>query len=135
MEKKEKRRIYSDTFKLSVLKDMYENDLSYGETTRKYGLKWSSNIKVWEKRFPLDAKSLSLSLETINKVMTMRKKKEESLSAIANMSEEEKLRVEVANLRKALQYSELRNEAFGELLKIGKEEYGIDLLKKAGTKQ
>jgi hypothetical protein len=41
----------------------------------------------------------------------------------------------VNNLRKALQYSELRNEALQELLKIGKEEYGIDLLKKAGTKQ
>ena len=32
-------------------------------------------------------------------------------------------------------YSELRNEALNEVLKIGKEKYGIDLLKKAGAKQ
>ena len=44
------------------------------------------------------------------------------------MSEEEKLRDETARLRKALEYSELRNEALNEVLKIGKEKYGIDLL-------
>ena len=42
---------------------------------------------------------------------------------------------ENARLRKALEYSELRNEALNEVLKIGKEKYGIDLLKKAGAKQ
>jgi len=29
----------------------------------------------------------------------------------------------------------LRNEALHELLKIGREQYGIDLLKKAGAKR
>ena len=48
---------------------------------------------------------------------------------------EEQLALEVENLRKALAYSELRNEALHEVLKIGKEQYGIDLLKKAGAKQ
>ena len=47
----------------------------------------------------------------------------------------EKLRDENARLRKALEYSELRNEALNEVLKIGKEQYGIDLLKKAGAKR
>ena len=42
---------------------------------------------------------------------------------------------EIENLRKALAYSELRNEALHEVLKIGKEQYGLDLLKKAGAKQ
>ena len=41
----------------------------------------------------------------------------------------------VSRLRKALEYSELRNEALNEVLKIGREQYGIDLLKKAGAKQ
>lgn len=50
-------------------------------------------------------------------------------------SEEERLREENARLRKALEYSELRNEALNEVLKIGREQYGIDLLKKAGAKQ
>lgn len=51
------------------------------------------------------------------------------------LSEEERLRDEVARLRKALEYSELRNEALNEVLKIGRELYGIDLLKKAGAKR
>ena len=47
----------------------------------------------------------------------------------------DELREENARLRKALEYSELRNEALNEVLKIGREQYGIDLLKKAGAKQ
>lgn len=50
-------------------------------------------------------------------------------------SEEDRLREENVRLRKALEYSELRNEALTEVLKIGREQYGIDLLKKAGAKQ
>jgi hypothetical protein len=57
---------------------------------------------------------------------------------MSNISLEEKpklIKDENARLRKALEYSELRNEALNEVLKIGKEKYGIDLLKKAGAKQ
>ena len=57
------------------------------------------------------------------------KKREEALTR------EEQLVKEIENLRKALAYSELRNEALHEVLKIGKEQYGLDLLKKAGAKQ
>lgn len=57
------------------------------------------------------------------------KKREEPLTR------EEQLVKEIENLRKALAYSELRNEALHEVLKIGKEQYGLDLLKKAGAKQ
>lgn len=51
------------------------------------------------------------------------------------LTREEQLVKEIENLRKALAYSELRNEALHEVLKIGKEQYGLDLLKKAGAKQ
>ena len=47
----------------------------------------------------------------------------------------EKMQAEILRLRQALEYSELRNEALNEVLKIGREEYGVDLLKKAGAKQ
>ena len=63
----------------------------------------------------------------------MRKKRtEEDLKALTSA---ESLQAEISRLRKALEYSELRNEALSELLKIGREEYGIDLLKKVGAKQ
>lgn len=47
------------------------------------------------------------------------------------VSEESRLREENARLRKALEYFELRNEALREVLRIGKEKYGLDLLKKS----
>lgn len=55
------------------------------------------------------------------------KRTEEDLKALTSA---ESLKAEISRLRKALEYSELRNEALSELLKIGREEYGIDLLKK-----
>lgn len=60
------------------------------------------------------------------------KRTEEDLKALTSA---ESLKAEISRLRKALEYSELRNEALSELLKIGREEYGIDLLKKVGAKQ
>lgn len=63
--------------------------------------------------------------------MSMRKKKTDAHVR----TKEEELQEENDRLRAALNYSELRNEAFLELLKIGKEEFGIDLLKKDGAKQ
>lgn len=71
-------------------------------------------------------------LELEKQVFMAKKAKEESRP---QKSEEDKLRDEISRLRKALEYSELRNEALNEVLKIGKEQYGIDLLKKAGAKQ
>ena len=65
----------------------------------------------------------------------MARKKSESSKATGPQTESERLREENLRLRKALAYSELRNEALHELLKIGREQYGIDLLKKAGAKR
>ena len=115
--KKNVPNTYSLDFKLKVLSDMCENGLSTFGVAKKYGIKTHTTVLYWLRQYVLTEKSLSLSQETMQKVM------------------EEKLQEEVSNLRKALQYSELRNEALQELLKIGKEEYGIDLLKKAGAKQ
>ena len=56
-------------------------------------------------------------------------------TAKASRTREEELEDEISRLRKALEYSELRNEALNEVLKIGREQFGVDLLKKAGAKQ
>ena len=132
--KKKEHRSYSRDFKLQVLKDMYEHDLSHYFTARKYGILGVGSLTLWEKEFSLTNKSLSLSAATIQKIMSMRKKKDEAKAASVK-TREEQLEYEISCLRKALEYSELRNEALNELIKIGKEDYGIDLLKKDGAKQ
>ena len=125
---------YSEDLKLSVLKDKYENNLSLGCAAKKYGIKAPTCICAWEKKYPVDSKLLSLSDEVISRV-NMKKGKGSVIKQEAPLTREEQLALEVENLRKALAYSELRNEALHEVLKIGKEQYGIDLLKKAGAKQ
>ena len=65
--------------------------------------------------------------------MARKRSREEKPSS--EMTELERLRDENLRLRKALSYSELRNEGLHEVLKISRERYGLDLLKKVGTKQ
>lgn len=75
---------------------------------------------------------MPLSSELLRKLEQMRTLKE---TAKVSRSREEELEDEIMRLRKALEYSELRNEALHEVLKIGREQFGIDLLKKVGAKQ
>ena len=89
---------------------------------------------AWEKKYLEKCVSLPSDIQELERLVYMAKKsKDERLSQ--SQSEELRLREENARLRKALEYSELRNEALHEVLKIGVERYGIDLLKKAGAKQ
>lgn len=125
-----RRRTFDLQFKLTVLKDYYENNASMRGIARKYGIEKGS-LSYWLKQY--ESEGLSLPSES-KMVLEMARKKRKVLEEAAPLSEEAALREENARLKKALAYSELRNEALNEVLKIGKEKYGIDLLKKAGAK-
>ena len=133
--KKERRqpRHFDDQFRLSVLKDYYESGVSYGQISRKYDVS-SGNVIAWERKYMNKCVPLPADIQELEKQVFMAKKSKEARVPQVK-SEEDKLREENARLRKALEYSELRNEALNEVLKIGREQYGIDLLKKAGAKQ
>ena len=133
--KKERRtpRHFDDQFRLSVLKDYYESGASYSQISRKYDVS-SGNVIAWERKYMNKCVPLPADIQELEKQVFMAKKSKEARVPQVK-SEEDKLREENARLRKALEYSELRNEALNEVLKIGKEQYGIDLLKKAGAKQ
>ena len=133
--KKERRtpRHFDDQFRLSVLKDYYESGASYSQISRKYDVS-SGNDIAWERKYMNKCVPLPADIQELEKQVFMAKKSKEARVPQVK-SEEDKLREENARLRKALEYSELRNEALNEVLKIGREQYGIDLLKKAGSKQ
>ena len=133
--KKERRtpRHFDDQFRLSVLKDYYESGVSYSQISRKYDVS-SGNVIAWERKYMNKCVPLPADIQELEKHVFMAKKSKEARVPQVK-SEEDKLREENARLRKALEYSELRNEALNEVLKIGREQYGIDLLKKAGAKQ
>ena len=125
-------RHFDDQFRLSVLKDYYESGTSYYQIARKYDVA-TGNVIAWERKYMNKCVPLPSDIQELEKRVFMAKKVRDSKPQQV-MSEEEKLRDENARLRKALEYSELRNEALNEVLKIGKEQYDIDLLKKAGAK-
>lgn len=128
--KKERRtpRHFDDQFRLSVLKDYYESGASYSQISRKYDVS-SGNVIAWERKYMNKCVPLPADIQELEKQVFMAKKSKEARVPQVK-SEEDKLREENARLRKALEYSELRNEALNEVLKIGREQYGIDLLKK-----
>lgn len=132
MEDKQKRhsshRHFSSDFKLSVLTDYRSSNMSKYAICRKYGI-YQQSLDDWLTLYSQE--SLSLPKEIIQKISSLKKKKD----PVSPQTEEEKLRAEVSRLQEALKYSELRVEGLTELLKIGKEEFGLDLLKKGGAEQ
>ena len=121
-------------FKLQLLKEYYESGRSMYSISKKHGVN-SVTFLRWVKS--IDSQSLSLpeELSELENQIYMKRKKPIERNTSPEMTELERLRDENLRLRKALSYSELRNEALHEVLKIGRDRYGIDLLKKAGAKQ
>ena len=97
-----------------------------------YGIEEEQIPYVLETVYDLDEKKLSLSHDIITKVKAMRSKK---AMEKAPLTREEELEEQVSNLKKALEYSELRNQGLMKVIEISSKEYGEDLLKKAGAKQ
>ena len=116
--KKERRtpRHFDDQFRLSVLKDYYESGASYSQISRKYDVS-SGNVIAWERKYMNKCVPLPADIQELEKQVFMAKKSKEARVPQVK-SEEDKLREENARLRKALEYSELRNEALNEVLKI-----------------
>ena len=134
-------RCFSEDFKLSVLKDYYESGKSKYFIIKKYKLS-SCSLKNWQRQYPLPEISLSLSPETVKRLESMSKAASSkpvsgSLeSRIAELeAENQRLRERNRGLQSALEYSELRVEAFSRAIKYYDEQEGVDILKKAGTRQ
>lgn len=118
------RNIYSEAFKLEVLRDYYSNDLSINATAKKWGIHSFSGIRKWKKSYPIDSELLSLPAELIEKL-----KMEQTPQSREKLLEEELLRV-----KKALELEKLRSYAFMKMIEITEKEEGISILKKDGVK-
>lgn len=129
-----KRQQFSMDFKLQLLKEYYESGGSMYSISKKHGVDDATFIR-WVKLYESQSLSLPEELSELENQVYMARKQSMTRQPSAEMTELEKLRDENLRLRKALSYSELRNEALHEVLKIGRDRYGIDLLKKAGAKQ
>ena len=121
-------------FKLQLLKEYYESGSSMYSISKKHGVDDVTFFR-WVKSFESKSISLPEDLSELENQVYMARKKSIAGKPSPAMTELDRLRDENLRLRKALSYSELRNEALHEVLRIGRDRYGIDLLKKAGAKQ
>jgi len=127
-------RHFSKDFKLSVIKEYYASGSSYYSLHKKYGLS-DGSIKRWLKEHPLSEISVSLPVETVQRLESMSKKESEKPASGSLEARLAELEAENQRLKSALEYSELRVEAFSRAIKYYDEQEGVDILKKAGTRQ
>ena len=111
---------YSQSFKQQVLDDFFESGMSQAECYTKWKIPeatlrtWLSSCKNRKKSVSLHSKSIHMDAKD---------------QAIAD------LRLENERLRREVEYNKLRVAGYERLLEIIKQEDGIDLLKKDGSKQ
>ena len=129
-----KRQQFSKDYKLQLLKEYYESGSSMHSISKQHGVN-DVTFYRWVRSFESKGLSLPSELSELENQVYMARKRSIERQPSSEMTELERLRDENLRLRKALSYSELRNEALHEVLKIGRERYGLDLLKKAGAKQ
>ena len=106
-------------FKLNVAKDYVNGDRSMQQVAEHYGVK-TDNVFTWVHRF---YDELSGEKET-TKEMTEAEQKE--LQALKKQNEE---------LKKKLEYADMKATALEIMIDIAEKQLGIDIKKKPGTKQ
>lgn len=126
MTQRREKSVYTDVFKLEVLRDLYSSEQSAYSIARKWQVE-VSNLYRWKKDWPIDSNELSLSAETIQKHQMDRTTPEKT--------NEELLRERITALEKALCLEKMRSRAFEKMIEIAEAEEGISILKKGGAKQ
>lgn len=126
MTQKRKRSVYTDVFKLEVLRDLYSSGQSVYSVARKWQLSIGS-LQRWKESWPVDSNELSLSAEIIEK--------SQMTETTPEKTNEERLRDRITALEQALSIEKMRSRAFEKMIEIAEAEEGISILKKGGAKQ
>lgn len=111
---------YSESFKLSVLKDIETNNLSFGQARIKYNIKGGSTIQKWAKKYG--------NFNLLNKVIIVKKPGE--IDRLKQMKDE------IRRLKEALADTVLDKKIAESTLEVICEDMELDLdavKKKAGA--
>lgn len=123
---KRTQKDYPMSFKLSVVREYEETEVSLGELARKYGIQGDNTIRRWINKFgTFDWQNLTLQ--------PMAKTKNQEL-----MELREKVKVlerKNARLEKELEQKDMKAEFFDLMIEIAEEEYGVDIRKKCSPGQ
>ena len=123
---KRTQKDYPMSFKLSVVREYEETEISLGELARKYGIQGNNTIRRWINKFgTFDWQNLTLQ--------PMAKTKDQELLELR-----EKVKVlerKNARVEKELEQKDMKAEFFDLMIEIAEEEYGVDIRKKCSPGQ
>lgn len=123
---KRTQKDYTQSFKLSVVREYEQGGMSLSELARKYGIQGSHTVKVWLEKYG--------TFDWQNKTLTpMAKTREQELLELR-----EKIKVlerKNARLEKELEVKDMKAEFFDLMIDIAEEEYGVDIRKKCSPEQ
>ena len=119
------RKVFSEEFKLSVIRDYYSSGMSKGACRRKYGLSSPKMLNFWLKKYADCQESLSLPSERISEEMANRSKED-------YREENAQLKKRIKELEKALSFSRLETEARDLLITRAEECFNIPIRKNLG---
>lgn len=117
---------YSQTFKLSVVKEYEAGGVSLGELSKKYGIQGSRTIKVWLEKYG--------TFDWQNRITNpMVKTKEQELLELRERVK--MLERQNARLEKELEMRDKKAGFFDLMIDLAEEEYGVDIRKKCSPGQ
>ena len=122
MKKKVKR--YSEDFKFKVVQEYLNQDVSKEELQIKYGIRGSSIILYWIRKFGLE----SMNEHQLETDCSMKANLKKSSTEIDLENENQKL-------RQLLEHERLRTLSLNTMIDIAERDLKIQIRKKSGAKQ
>lgn len=121
-----KRRLkhFTDEFRYQVVQEYLETDQSQLDLLRKYGIKGSSSILNWMRKFGLEQNQT----DQIEIQRTMSKE-------TGKTPHEQELEKKVKELERLLENEKLRTMALNTMIDIAERELKISIRKKSGAKR
>ena len=120
--------IYSEEFKLSVIRDYYSSGMSKNACVRKYGLCNATLFRSWLKRYESSKDFVPLQSESSNGDGMANRSKE------SYKDENAQLKKRIRDLEKALEFSRLETLARDMMIDKAEDYFDIAIRKKSGAK-
>jgi len=114
-------RRYSEAFKMTIVREIEENDLPVEQVRRKYGIVGCGTVPQWLRKYGNGTRGIRIRVEKPEEIDEKKKLKErvrqlERLLADANIDLAlEKAYTEIACERAGVKVEELKKKAFGKL--------------------
>ena len=120
--------VYNDEERLALLREFKMSGMGKHSFCKLHGIKSTSVIRYWEKKYVIEKGMLSLQSERVNDDMANRSKD-------SYKEENAQLRKRIRELEKALEFSRLETLSRDVMIDKAEEYFDIPIRKKSGARQ